>query len=74
MAHARPALFTSALITNPDKSDLKNEIYNVGAQVDFQLYVMSNFKMTLSVGYAVGFDDGDNHDEFMLSLKIMGAD
>jgi Tol biopolymer transport system component len=74
VSHARPALFTSALITNPDKSDLKNEIYNVGAQVDFELYVMSNFNMTLSVGYAVGFDDGDNHDEFMLSLKIMGSD
>lgn len=74
VAHARPALFTSALITNPDKSDLKNEIYNVGAQVDFQLYVMSNYQMTLSVGYAVGFDNSDNNDEFMLSLKIMGRD
>ena len=67
----RPALFTSALLTNPDKSSLREEFYNIGAQLDFQLHVFSNFKMMLSVGYAVGFDDGDTRDEFMLSLKLM---
>ena len=74
VAYARPALFTSALITNPDKSELKNEIYNVGVQIDFRMFVKSNYEMTLSVGYAVAFDDGDSNDEFMLSLKIMGGD
>ncbi len=74
VAYARTALFTSALITNPDKSDLREEIYNIGTQIDFRLFVMSNFKMTLSVGYAVGFDDGSTNNEFMLSLKLMGPD
>jgi len=74
VSYARPALFTSALVTNPDKSELRNRIYNVGTQVDFRLVVMSNYKMTLSLGYAAGFDKGSTSNEFMMSLKLMGPD
>jgi len=47
-------------------------LYNVGAQVDFQLKVQQRLPMTLSFGYAVGFDDdGGSSGEFMVSLKIL---
>ena len=67
---ARPALFATALVTGP--GDDERTYGNVGAQLDFQLHVMSRLDMTLSLGYAHGFGDGDlGGHEFMLSLKIL---
>ena len=68
----RPAVFTTALVTNPDSGAARQDAYNVGLQLDLQLQVMHRLPMMLSIGYARGFD-GDDHgeDEFMLSLKVL---
>ena len=72
LSYARPALFTSALVTNADNGAFKRKVYNVGMQIDLQFTIMSRMDMTLSFGYAVGFGDGVNStDEYMVSLKIM---
>ena len=69
---ARPSLFTAVLVTDPDDGDLHRTYYDVGAQVDFQIRVQERLPMTLSFGYAVGFDDnGQSNGEFMASLKIL---
>ena len=68
----RPALFTTALVTNPDSSAERVEAYNVGLQFDLQLHVLHRLPMMLSFGYAKGFEgDGTGEDEVMLSLKVL---
>jgi hypothetical protein len=69
---ARSALFATALSTNFEDGDVRQNAYNVGFQVDIQMQVMHRLTMMLSMGYAVGFADGDRDDEeFMISLKIL---
>jgi sugar lactone lactonase YvrE len=67
---ARPAVFASALVTDPD--DDSEDYYNLGAQVDFQMSVFARLDMMLSLGYAWGARDGElDRTEFMASLKIL---
>ena len=68
----RSALFTTALVTNPDSPRDKVEAFNVGLQFDLQLHVLNRLPMMLSLGYARGFEgDGKGEDEIMLSLKVL---
>ncbi len=68
----RPALFTSVLGTNLDSPDYSGAVYSVGAQIDFEVVLLSLLKTKLSVGYAAAVtDDDEKSDEFMLSLKIL---
>ena len=68
----RPALFATALVTDPHDGGYRSEAYNVGAQLDFQLQVLHRLPMMLSFGYARGFEgEGRGEDEFMVSLKIL---
>jgi len=68
----RPAVFATALLTDPQDGDYRQDAYNVGAQIDFQLQVLHRLPMTLSFGYAVGFEGaGLGESEFMLSLKVL---
>ena len=73
LSWARPSLFASALVANPDDSLLERTVYSYGAQIDLRFTVLSRWNMTLSFGYAVG--DGDDvagsPDEFMVSLKVL---
>jgi hypothetical protein len=68
----RPAIFTTALVTNPESVEDKVEAFNVGLQFDLQLHVLNRLPMMLSLGYARGFEgDGKGEDEIMLSLKVL---
>jgi hypothetical protein len=68
----RPAIFSAALLMDPDSSASRTEAYNVGLQFDLQLQVLHRLPMMLSFGYARGFEgDGRGEDEFMLSLKVL---
>lgn len=69
----RPALFTTALVTDPDGGGaFREEAFNVGVQFDLQLHVLHRLPMMLSFGYAKGFGGDDRgEDEFMLSLKVL---
>jgi hypothetical protein len=68
----RPAVFASALWTDPDRPSFRKDYQNVGAQADLHFSVLHWYDMTLSVGYAVGFKEGRRSgDEWMVSLKIM---
>jgi hypothetical protein len=69
---ARPALFATALVTDPHDGDYREDAYNAGVQVDIQLQVMHRLPMMLSFGYAAGFAAGGKGEgEFMLSLKVL---
>ena len=69
---ARPALFVGALAAKPADGSERRTVYDAGAQVDLTFTVLSRLNMTLSFGYAAGFEDGHKlDDEWMLSLKIL---
>ena len=70
LSWARPAVFATALVTDPDAES--QEWYSVGFQVDFQFRLLSRQDMTFSVGYAAGFRDSTHEsNEVMVSLRIM---
>jgi hypothetical protein len=68
----RPAVFTGVLATNVDRASIRRTATNVGAQLDFQLTVLSNLDMMLSVGGAAAFENGFvPRREFMVSFKLL---
>lgn len=68
----RPALFSTALVTDPDHGRDRRTFYDVGAQFDLAFMLLSRRPLTISLGYAVGFEAGGrSSDELMLSLKIL---
>jgi len=69
---ARPAVFTTALLTDPHDSAYREDAYNLGVQLDVQLQVLHRLPMMLSFGFAAGFEGGGRgEDEFMISLKVL---
>jgi len=69
---ARPELFVTALETDFNNAEFRQQAYDVGAQLDFQLHVMHRWPMMLSVGVARGFQGGGfGTTEFMLSLQVL---
>jgi hypothetical protein len=70
---ARPSLFASALETDVTNATFRQQAYDVGGQLDFQLHVMHRFPMMLSVGVAEGFGGGGGlaKTEFMASLQVL---
>jgi hypothetical protein len=72
LAWLRPAMFATALWTDPTDAAARARYANVGAQMDLRFSVLHWYEMTLSVGYAVGYRGSARAgDEWMISLKIM---
>jgi hypothetical protein len=67
----RPELFATALETDFNNATFRQQAYDVGGQLDFQLHVMHRFPMMLSIGVAEGFGGGGfAKTEFMASLQV----
>lgn len=72
LSHIRPALFYGVLITDPDNNAFRRTVTDLGFQADLQFTVLHRLDMTLSAGYAVGYERGSKlDDEWMVSLKIL---
>ena len=69
---ASAALFGSAIVTDIDDDQLRRQLFNLGAQIDFKLVIFTNLSSTFSIGYARAFESGRrSSNEFMISLKIL---
>ena len=69
---ARPSLFATALETDVTNAEFRQQAYDVGGQLDFQLHVMHRWPMMLSLGVARGFGGGGfATTEFMASLQVL---
>ena len=69
---ARFALFSSALITNLDAASVQHVAASAGAQMDVRIRLLSQFKLTLSLGFARAAEKRRRAtDEFMISLKVL---
>ena len=72
LSWARPSLFATALETDVTNATFRQQAYNLGGQLDFQLHVMHRWQMMLSVGVAQGFAGGGlATTEFMASLQVL---
>ncbi len=68
----RPSVFVAGLWTEPASGSQRKDYASVGAQADLRFSVLHWYGMTLSVGYAVGYQGSKRAgDEWMISLKIM---
>jgi hypothetical protein len=68
----RPAVFTAGLWTDPGHAALRKNYASVGTQADLHISVLHWYDMTLSVGYAAGYQGSRRaNSEWMISLKIM---
>jgi hypothetical protein len=71
LGHLRPAVFFGALVADPGDS-LERTVTTIGAQLDLSFTLAHRLPMTISLGYAAGYEDGDRRDnEWMASLKIL---
>jgi hypothetical protein len=69
---ARPALFATLLGTDLDAGAARRVVSDVGAQLDLRLSALSALDVTLSMGYAVAFEEGrEPRREAMVSLKLL---
>ena len=59
------------LVTNPNDSALRQTARDAGFQLDFRFFVLHDQEMTLSIGGARGFGDGNGKNEWMVSLKVL---
>ncbi len=68
----RTALFGSGIVTDIDSENLRTYYLNLGAQIDFEMVILSLLKTTFSAGYAIARDEKNNYsEEIMISLKIL---
>ena len=68
----RPSLFVAGLWTNPGNESQRKQYASVGGQMDLSFSVLHRYGMTLSTGYALGYQGSSRvGTEFMISLKIM---
>lgn len=71
LSYIRPAVFFGALRTDPGES-FERTLTSLGGQLDLSFTLAHRLPMTLSAGYAAGFEGGDRRgDEWMLSLKVL---
>ena len=67
----RPAVFVSGLWTDP-REQFDRTFSSAGFQLDLRFTLGHRHSMTLSAGYAKGFQGGEKRDdEVMISLKIL---
>jgi hypothetical protein len=68
----RPSVFVAGLWTDPGNDAPRKNYASVGAQMDLRFSFLHWYGMTLSAGYAVGFQGSQRAgSEWMISLKIM---
>lgn len=71
LSSMRPALFAGALETDPANGD-RRSLQTIGVQTDWNFTIAHRLPMVFSLGYAEGFEDGENRGgEVLISLKIM---
>jgi hypothetical protein len=68
----RPAVFVAGLWADPGHASVRKDYQSAGTQADLRFRVLHWYDMTLSVGFALGYEGGRRTgSEWMVSLKIM---
>jgi len=68
----QPSVFAAGLWTEPRNASPRTDYASVGAQADLRFGLMHWYNLTLSIGYAVGYQGSQRAgSEWMVSLKII---
>lgn len=68
----RPSVFAAGLWTEPGDASRRTGYASLGAQGDLRFTILHRYEMTLSVGYATGYQGSRRAgNEWMVSLKII---
>jgi hypothetical protein len=68
----RPSVFVAGLWGDPGNAALRKTYTSLGGQLDLHFAILHWFDMTLSAGYAVGYQGSQRSgSEWMVSLKIL---
>ena len=68
----RPSVFVAGLWSDPGNRSLRKDYESIGTQADLHFSILHRYDMTLSVGFAAGFQGSQRvGTEWMVSLKIM---
>lgn len=71
LKHIRPAVFFGGLRTDVGETT-ERTVTSLGGQLDLRFTLAHRLPMTLSIGYAAGYENGDRlGDEWMISFKIL---
>ncbi len=71
LSYIRPAVFVGALTVDHSLAGGRRTYTNAGLQLDFNISVLNHLPMTMSLGYARGFEHGDKvGEEWLFSLKV----
>lgn len=71
LGHIRPALFAGTLWLD-DGFGTRRRFHDLGLQLDLSFTILDHLPMTVSVGYAQGFEDSRKvDDEWLFSLKVL---
>jgi hypothetical protein len=72
LSSLQPSIFAAGLWTQAGSPLQHKDYASIGGQADFRFGFMHWYNLTLSVGYAVGYQGSQRAgDEWMVSLKIM---
>ena len=72
LGHIRPALFVGMLTIDDSLGGGVRHYQDAGLQLDLSFTLMDHLPMTLSFGYAQGFESGEKvDDEWLFSIKVL---
>ena len=71
LSYIRPAVFVGVLNIDNSLAGGRRTYTDAGFQLDFNISVLNHLPMTMSLGYAQGFEAGQKvGDEWLFSLKV----
>ena len=72
LSYIRPAVFAGTLIIEDSLAGGRRRYHDVGLQLDLNFTIMDHLPMTISFGYAQGFEESQKvDDEWLVSLKVL---
>ena len=72
LSYIRPAFFVGTLIVDDSLEGGRRNYNNLGFQFDLNFTILDHLPMTVSFGYAQGYEDWNEvSDEWMFSLKVL---
>ena len=72
LSYIRPALFAGTLIIEDSLAGGRRRYHDVGLQLDLNFTILDHLPMTISFGYAQGFEESQKvDDEWLVSLKVL---
>lgn len=72
LSYIRPAVFAGTLVIDESLAGGRRTYHDLGLQLDLNFTILDHLPMTVSFGYAQGFENSNKvDDEWLFSLKVL---